>query len=242
MIKPARWPLAVSLMAIFFALPLAAMAQQPPNPNQPPPKRPAVQGQPHPAGPPGQGRPAPNAQFHAPGPGGPGGQQGQFQRQGGQQQFRPPGPGGPGTGQFQGRQQFQGQGGQAAQFRGPGGQGGQFRAHAVGERGYSFHAGGPGRRGVGSFNERERAVWYGGRWRHEERFGRYGYWWEVNGVWYFYDQPTAGPPGFVSEMEFSDDDPDAPVMVGEPQPMMAPPPYVVYERPPVVCIGPLCVR
>ncbi len=98
----------------------------------------------------------------------------------------------------------------------------------------------------------------GGRWHHERRFGRLGYWWEVNGMWYFYDQPMEGPPAFVSEVEFGDEavDPDAPVVVGAPPPavVVAPPPAVViapapvvvvprpYVPPPVVCVGPLCVR
>jgi hypothetical protein len=107
----------------------------------------------------------------------------------------------------------------------------------VGERGYSFHVGGPGRRDIVSFNERERAIWYGGRWRHETRFGRYGYWWEVNGAWYFYDQPFAGPPAYVSEVEFMDEGLGGPVVVAEPAPVV-----VVAPRPPIVCVGPLCVR
>ena len=101
-----------------------------------------------------------------------------------------------------------------------------------------------------TFNERERAVWYGGRWRHERHFGRLGYWWEVNGVWYYYDQPFAGPPAYVSEVEFMDEglDPYAPVVVGQPAPVVvAVPPPVVYvptppPPPPVVCVGPFCVR
>ena len=56
----------------------------------------------------------------------------------------------------------------------------------------------------------------------------------------------AGPPAFVSEVEFMDEglDPGAPVMVGAPAPVVvvAPPPVVYVRPPPVVCIGPLCVR
>jgi hypothetical protein len=225
MTKVARCTSAVLLAAISTALSLAAMAQQPPVPpnNQPPPKKPpAVQGPARPPGPAPQIGAQPNAQFRAPAPGGP------VPGAGPPQQFRSPGQ----AAQFHGGgQQFQG-----------GGQAGQFRAHAVGERGYSFR-GGYGRRDIGTFNERERAAWYGGRWRHEQHFGRYGYWWEVNGVWYFYDQPMAGPPAYVSEMEFVDDDLDGPVMYGEPAPVMvAPPPIYVRPPPPVVCFGPLCVR
>jgi hypothetical protein len=126
----------------------------------------------------------------------------------------------------------------AAQIRGPGPRGQVHAAHAIGEHGYRFRGAGQGRRAVGTFSVRERAVWSGGHWRHERRFGRDGYWWEVNGVWYFYDQPLAGPPDYVSEVEFGDDgaDPDAPVVVVAPPVIYVPPP------PPVVCIGPLCVR
>ena len=146
------------------------------------------------------------------------------------------------------------QAGPPGQVRGVGPGPGQVHAvHAIGERGYSFRSAYPGRRDVATFNERERAVWYGGRWRHERHFGRLGYWWEVNGVWYYYDQPFAGPPGFVSEVEFLDDgyDPYAPVVVGQPAPVMvqpAPvyvqpaPPVVYVAPPPLVCVGPLCVR
>jgi hypothetical protein len=241
MSQAARWVSAVSLAAILNVLPLAAVAQQPqPNPNQPPaPKRAApVQGQPRPPGPPGaapQLAPQPNAQFRAPVQGAPvqGGPPGQFRGPGQAMQFQ----GGGQHGQFQG-------GGQQGQFQ-RGGPPGQFHgAYAIGERGYSFR-GGYGRRDIGTFNERERAAWYGGRWRHEQHFGRYGYWWEVNGVWYFYDQPMAGPPAYVSDMEFMDDDLDGPVVYGEPAPVMVVPPPVVYVRPPpppVVCFGPLCVR
>jgi len=210
MSKVSRLTVAVSVAAMLAGLPLSAMAQQPPNPNQPPPKKPAAQGQPnHPQGPPGpapHAGPAPGAQIPAPG--------------------------------------------QPAQVHGPG-QGGQIHAvHPIGERGYSFRGADHGRRVVGTFNERERAVWFGGHWRHERRFGRLGYWWEVNGVWYFYDQPLAGPPDYVSEVEFMDDglDPGAPVMIGEPAPVVVAPPVVYAPRPvyvpppPVVCIGPLCVR
>jgi hypothetical protein len=106
---------------------------------------------------------------------------------------------------------------------------------AVGERGYSFRGADHGRRDVATFNERERAVWFGSHWRHERRFGRLGYWWEVNGVWYFYDQPMAGPPTYVSEVEFMDKvlDRSGPVVVGQPAPVVAAvaPPVVDVARP-----------
>jgi hypothetical protein len=48
-------------------------------------------------------------------------------------------------------------------------------------------------------------VWEGGRWRHEMHNGRYGWWWDVGGVWYFYPQPMDGPPAYVSDVEVMDD-------------------------------------
>lgn len=104
--------------------------------------------------------------------------------------------------------------------------------HALGERGYSFRGPG-GRRELRLFSPREREIWLGGRWHHETRFGRFGYWYEVNGAWYFYDQPFDGPPTYVSDVEFFDADLGPPVVV-EPAP--------VVVVPPAVCIGPLCVR
>jgi hypothetical protein len=135
-----------------------------------------------------------------------------------------------------------------------GGPPGPHVIHALGERGYSFRAPGGVRRNIATFSPREREFWFGGRWHHEMRFGRLGYWWEVNGAWYFYDRPFEGPPAFVSEMEFTDDGlgPGAPAgVIGAPVPavvgppvVVAPPPVVVVRPPPppVVCVGPLCVR
>jgi len=183
-----------------------------------PPKKPAARPQPnHPQGQPGQ----PPHAVGGPAP---------------SAQIHPQGP----PGQVRGPAQ-------PAQFRGPGQPGQVHAVHVIGERGYSFRGADYGRRDVTTFNERERAVWYGGRWRHERHFGRLGYWWEVNGVWYYYDQPFAGPPSYVSEVEFMDEglDPYAPVVVGQPAPVVvAVPPPVVYvpAPPPVVCVGPFCVR
>lgn len=50
-----------------------------------------------------------------------------------------------------------------------------------------------------------RVAWEGGRWRHEMHNGRYGWWWDVGGVWYFYPQPMEGPPAYVSDVEVMDD-------------------------------------
>jgi len=46
--------------------------------------------------------------------------------------------------------------------------------------------------------------WRGGYWRHSWYGGRFGWWWVVSGVWYFYPQPVYPypdpyvPPGYVA--------------------------------------------
>lgn len=72
-----------------------------------------------------------------------------------------------------------------------------------------------------------RQAWEAGRWRHETHNGRYGYWWDVGGVWYFYPQPLEGPPTYVSDVEFVDVVDGPPVAAGYP-----PPPPVAYVPPP----------
>ncbi len=53
-------------------------------------------------------------------------------------------------------------------------------------------------------------AWQGGRWHHERRHGRYGWWWDVGGASYFYPQPIEGPPAYVSDVEIIDDPYDYP--------------------------------
>jgi hypothetical protein len=96
-------------------------------------------------------------------------------------------------------------------------------AHAsIGGHGYRY--GGHGvRREMHTLNREERLGWQGGRWHHERRFGRDGYWWEVNGSWYWYSTPMSGPPAYVSEYEFMDPTPAPAVVYGAPV-VVAPPP------------------
>jgi hypothetical protein len=76
-----------------------------------------------------------------------------------------------------------------------------------------------------------RLAWEGGRWRHEMHNGRYGWWWDVGGVWYSYPQPMEGPPAYVSDVEVMDDAyANGPDDVG-PGPGYPPPP-VAYAPPP----------
>jgi hypothetical protein len=98
----------------------------------------------------------------------------------------------------------------------------------VGAKGYRFGSRGV-RRDIRTFNGREHAAWQRGRWHHERRFGRDGYWWAVNGAWYWYAQPVDGPPNYVSDVEMVDDVADVPppAMVDYPAPPPAPPPSEV---------------
>jgi hypothetical protein len=82
-----------------------------------------------------------------------------------------------------------------------------------------------------------RLAWEGGRWRHEMHNGRYGWWWDVGGVWYFYPQQMDGPPAYVSDVEVMDDvagaDDDGPDGPGPGGPGPGyPPPAAAYAPPP----------
>jgi len=99
-----------------------------------------------------------------------------------------------------------------------------------------------------------RLAWERGHWRHEWRNGRFGWWWDVDGAWYFYAQPIEGPPTYISDIEAVDDvaadGPDGPPVVGEypppdaggpPPPAAAgypPPPPGGYPPPPAVAAYP----
>lgn len=114
--------------------------------------------------------------------------------------------------------------GAAPQVRGPQGPQGQRMVRG------NFPA-----RNFGGHPYHGRLAWEGGRWRHEMHNGRYGWWWDVGGVWYFYPQPMDGPPTYVSDVEVMDDAyADAPDGPDGPPPVGAayPPPPVGYAPPP----------
>jgi hypothetical protein len=78
-----------------------------------------------------------------------------------------------------------------------------------------------------------RLAWTHGHWHHEKRDHRYGWWWDVGGVGYFYPQPIEGPPSYVSDIVLAEDKPDAPPATDT---SAAPPPpsephHVFYYRP-----------
>ncbi|MBP0109781.1 hypothetical protein [Bradyrhizobium vignae] len=72
----------------------------------------------------------------------------------------------------------------------------------------------------GGHTYRGNLAWDGGRWRHEVRNGRSGWWWDVGGVWYYYPERMAGPPAYISE-DYID---DVPVAYAPPPVAYAPPP------------------
>jgi hypothetical protein len=48
----------------------------------------------------------------------------------------------------------------------------------------------PYRGDIHRFVDLDARVWRGGRWHHDHHRGRYGWWWVVGGLWYFYPQPV----------------------------------------------------
>ena len=55
---------------------------------------------------------------------------------------------------------------------------------------------------VRRFHERDLALWRTGAWHHEWHDGRYGWWWFVAGVWYFYEQPVYPYPLVVAPVTY----------------------------------------
>lgn len=57
---------------------------------------------------------------------------------------------------------------------------------------------------VNRFSPRERAAWQHGRWWHGRHRGRIGWWWWLNGSWFFYNAPVYPYPGYVSETYYDE--------------------------------------
>ncbi len=53
------------------------------------------------------------------------------------------------------------------------------------------------------FGPDDRALWARGGWRHEYHDGRWGWWWFVDGLWYWYDQPVYPYPTTVSVVTYA---------------------------------------
>jgi hypothetical protein len=75
------------------------------------------------------------------------------------------------------------------------------------------------------FSAVEVELWRGGQWRHDWHDGRFGWWWEADGFWYWYPEPVYPYPTYV---------PPAVVVETPPPPPPAPPPapVVVVQPPP----------
>ena len=52
------------------------------------------------------------------------------------------------------------------------------------------------------WEERERAIWRSGAWRHEKYMGRYGWWWITGGMLYFYEEPVYPYPLVVPDVVY----------------------------------------
>ena len=65
---------------------------------------------------------------------------------------------------------------------------------------------------IRAFHERDLDRWRGGRWFHGDHVGRSGWWWIVDGAWYFYPAPVYPYP-----------DPYVPPAVAMPAPAPAAP-------------------
>ena len=75
-----------------------------------------------------------------------------------------------------------------------------------------------------------RLAWERGRWHHSTRNGRFGWWWDVGGVWYFYPEPIEGPPAYVSDTEVADEA-SGNLTTAVPQPPPAKPHQAFYYHP-----------
>lgn len=61
-------------------------------------------------------------------------------------------------------------------------------------------------RHVAALSVHDRELWRGGGWRHERYHGRLGWWWVVNGAWFFYDDPVYPYPDYISDYAYDDYD------------------------------------
>jgi hypothetical protein len=84
---------------------------------------------------------------------------------------------------------------------------------------HDFHG-----RDFGHFSVEERAAWIGGGWHHDFHNGRFGWWWQVGPVWYFYAAPIYPYPTVVPDVEIA-----APAVVAPPG---YPPPPAGFAAPP----------
>lgn len=67
--------------------------------------------------------------------------------------------------------------------------------------GPGFHPGFHGR-DFAHFTPAEHAAWVGGAWHHGWYGGRFGWWWAVGGLWYYYPAPIYPYPEYVADLYY----------------------------------------
>jgi hypothetical protein len=58
------------------------------------------------------------------------------------------------------------------------------------------------------FTAAERSAWSHGGWHHEMHNGRFGWWWAVGGLWYFYAAPIYPYPEVIADVVYEAPTPD----------------------------------
>ncbi|MGH6888840.1 MAG: hypothetical protein ACREHF_06550 [Rhizomicrobium sp.] len=71
---------------------------------------------------------------------------------------------------------------------------------------HPLHAAIIGHVGFAHFTPAERAAWVRGRWSHRWWHGRFGWWWDVGGDWFWYGAPVYPYPTVVSD--YYDEEPE----------------------------------
>lgn len=99
--------------------------------------------------------------------------------------------------------------------------------HDMGHARHEFHE-----HDVRRFSREDLGRWRGGRWRQEWHNGRFGWWWMVGGVWYFYERPVYPYPLVVPEVTYVEPPVAAPVVVVPAMPAPPPPVAVAPAGPP----------
>ena len=91
------------------------------------------------------------------------------------------------------------------------------------ERHHGFHG-----RDFHSFTVFELGLWRAGHWHHAWHEGRFGWWYDVDGVWYWYPEPVYPYPSYVGPAVFAAEPPPPPVVVQAPPAPGQPAPQFWY--------------
>jgi hypothetical protein len=104
-----------------------------------------------------------------------------------------------------------------------------FAQHHGGAAPTQFNSGRFYGRDYAHFGPREAELWHRGAWHREFHDGRFGWWYAVDGIWYFYDQPIYPYPTFVPDVVYIPEEEEAPPPVYADAPPEPPPPQ--YGQP-----------